>query len=100
MEGVFALIAAFFIWVAEVNWELRCIGVFVTTGLVIHAAKRMQIALGRKVLVAAIVIAILLSSTWRPIWTDFHASFPAVTGEAVLSRIIVVCALFAASVAG
>jgi hypothetical protein len=85
MEGVLALIAAFFIWVAEVNWELRCFGVLVTIGLVVHAANRMQIALGKKVLVAAIVITVLLSCTWRPIWIDFHENFPAVMGEAVLS---------------
>jgi hypothetical protein len=54
--GCFRPYRRLFICVAEVNWELRCLGVLVTVALALHAAKRMQLALGVRVLVAAIVI--------------------------------------------
>jgi hypothetical protein len=100
MEGVITLIAALFFWEAEVNWELRCFGVLVTSILAIHAARRMGIGVYKKAALAFAVIAVLLSSTWRPIWTSFHGDFPSVTGETVLSRIIIFCALCAVGVAG
>jgi hypothetical protein len=100
IEGVITLIAAFFFWEAEVNWELRCLGVFVTSVLAVHAASRMEISLRKKAALTFVLVVVLLSSTWRPIWVSFHEDFPSVTGETVLSRIIVFAALGAAGLAG
>jgi hypothetical protein len=100
MEGVITLIAALFFWEAEVNWELRCFGVLATSILAVHAARRMGVSVYKKAALAFTLIGVLLISTWRPIWTSFHEDFPAVTGETVLSRIIVFCALCAVGVAG
>jgi hypothetical protein len=98
-EALVGLFVALLAGVAELSWELRTLGVLFASLVSVHIAKRFDGALLKKIVIAAAAIGLLLISTWRPTWKSFHEDFPTITGETVLSRIIIFVALFAAGLA-
>lgn len=100
LEALIGLFVGLFVGLVEMNWELRSLGVAFTAMLAVHIAKRLDGSLIRRTVVALGAIALLVIGTWHPIWISFHDDFPGVTGEAVLSRIIMCGALAACAAAG
>jgi hypothetical protein len=98
-EALVGLFVGLFAAVAEVSWEIRSLGVLVASIVAIHIARRFEGSFFKKIAIALGAIALLLLSTWRPIWKSFHEDFPMIAGETVLSRIIILVALGAAALA-
>jgi hypothetical protein len=98
-EALVGVFIGLFAAVVEMNWELRSLGVVTASIVAIHIGRRFEGPFFQRIGIAFAAIALLLFSTWRPIWKSFHEDFPHVAGETVLSRIIVFSSLCAVGLA-
>lgn len=100
IEGALGIIVGIVAATAAMGWELRSILVAFAIVLVVHIARRISGGATSRLGIAVAVIAALILVTWRPIWEDFHKNFPAIGGEAALSRVIIAAVVFAIGLAG
>jgi hypothetical protein len=86
--------------IPEMQWWLRALGVLGTCLLAIHTGKRIERPLLLRIAFPALTIGILVAGTWHTIWLGFHETFPTVTEESTLSKIIEFCAVTTSGIAG
>jgi hypothetical protein len=92
LEGAAGIFFGLAAAIGELSWAFRTILLGFAVGLAIHIARKLPIKEMLRFVSATIAIAILGAATWRPIWEGFHKDFPDVSGETVLSRIIMAAA--------
>lgn len=93
LEGTIGLAVGLYLGLADMTWELRAFGVSVTCLLVVDIAGRVERSVWIKLAILIGGIGLLVNGTWERIWQGFHESFPEVTAETVLFRIIVVASI-------
>jgi hypothetical protein len=98
-EGVIGLAVAFYLGLADMNWDQRALGVLVTGLLILDIARRVNRGFLIKSAVFLGGMGLLLSGTWHRIWDGFHESFPNVTEQTVLFRIIILVSVVACCIA-
>jgi hypothetical protein len=101
LEAAITLVAGLVVGlVPDMEWWFRFLGVLMTVVLAIHTGKRMERWPVSRILFPLFITVILIVGTWRPIWLGFHETFPGVTEETALAKIIEGLALFASGSAG
>jgi len=93
LEGTISLAVGFYLGLADMTWELRALGVMVTSLLVLDVTRRIERSIWIKLAILIGGVGLLVNGTWARIWQGFHESFPAVTAETVLFRIIVAASI-------
>jgi hypothetical protein len=92
-EGVLGLAVTIYLGLAVMTWDQRALGVVIASLLFLDFTRRLNRGFLIKSAVFLAGMGILLSGTWRLIWEGFHESFPNVTKEAVIFRIIIVVSI-------
>src|ERR1700719_1758983 len=93
LEGTIGLAVGLYLGLADMTWELRALGVLGTSLLVLDIARRVERGIWIKLAIFIGGVGLLVNGTWERILLGFHQSFPAVTAETVLFRIIVVASI-------
>jgi hypothetical protein len=101
VEAAATLVAGLIVGlIPEMEWWLRALGVFGTCVLAIHTGKRIEERPVISVAFPLFTIFILVVGTWQFIWQGFHQSFPGVTEDTALSKIIEFSAVATSGFAG
>jgi hypothetical protein len=101
LEATITLVAGLVVGlIPDMEWWFRALGASMTVVLAIHTGKRMEGRPVSRVLFPIFTTVILLVGTWRPIWLGFHETFPGVTEESAVAKIIEGLALLASGSAG
>lgn len=86
--------------IPDMQWWLRALAVLGTSVLAIHTGRRFE---GRPVLRIAfpfLTTVILFVGTWQSIWLGFHESFPAVSEQSAVAKIVEFSSVATSGIAG
>jgi hypothetical protein len=73
---VVALVAAIIMWFAPPNWEIGIPVVLGSISVVVFTALRHPSHAYIRGTVAVLIVALLITVAWRPIWDSFHKDYP------------------------